>query len=110
MRVTQDKFNETRYNYHKVKDKFEEIKSEKDLGKLIELILFIRYEINSFVNSFRATTFALQSEHRRSHGEKFEDWYKKSIDKINSDPFSKAVKELRNINQKQGNIFTNIRI
>jgi hypothetical protein len=105
MRAAQDKFNEARYHFWRAKDKLDQINGEKDYPKLFDLIAEFRYEINSYVNSHRATTFALQAEMKSKYGDKFLKWYERQLIKITSDEFSKILKELRNINQKEGNKF-----
>jgi hypothetical protein len=105
MQITQDKFQETTYHFSRLKAKLDEIINEKDFNKLVYSVIEFRYELNACVNSYRATTFALQSEHRKKFGEKFEKWYQVAKDKITSDQFSKIIQELRNINQKEGNIY-----
>lgn len=104
MRITQDKFNELWYNFSHLKKKYEEIENEKEFNKHINLVLDFRYEVNSFVNSYRSVTFTLQKEHRSTHGQKFEDWYNSAIKALTEHPFSKTILELRNINQKEGNV------
>lgn len=105
MRVTQDKFNEVKYNFAKLKAKFKEIEEEVEFINLLELINEFRFDLNSFVNSYRSTTFTLQAEHKSKHGDIFIKWYETARKKITDDEFSKIITELRNINQKEGNIY-----
>ncbi len=53
----------------------------------------------------RATTLVLQKEYKSKHGKKFEDWYSVKVKDINANTFFSTLKELRNINQKEGNIY-----
>ena len=79
--------------------------TEEDFLRRLDYTKEFRFELNSFVNSHRATTFALQSEYKSKLGAKFTSWYGKNLVKITNDEFSKILKELRNINQKEGNIY-----
>lgn len=105
LKVTFDKIRETRYHYDNLRILYKQIECENDIFKLVRFIRAFRYEINSFVNSHRATTLTLQKECRNKYGEKFNEWYATALEELINDEFSIIIKELRNINQKEGNIF-----
>lgn len=103
MRASQDKFNETKYYFWKVDSKLNEILNTEDIRKIPEIISEFRFELNAYINSHRATTFTLQSELRSKYKDKFEEWYSTQLKNLTSYEFSSILKELRNINQKEGN-------
>lgn len=105
MRITQDKFNETRHHYWRLNGIMHSILVEKSFSRIVDMIMEFRYELNSFVNSHRATTFTLQAEHKSKLGIKFNFWYEGALKPLLQDDFSKILKELRNINQKEGNLY-----
>jgi len=104
-RVTLDKIKETNYHFDRIYEISEKIKCENNFYKLFPLTKQFRYELNSFVNSYRSTTFNLQKECRTKYGQRFEEVYQSALQKIIDDDFLKIVKELRNINQKEGNLY-----
>src|SRR5688500_1970087 len=103
MRTSQDKLNETRHFYHEVIRIIDLISEEKEFENLLKLISQFRFQLNAFVNAYRATTFTLQAELKSKYGDKFTTWYEVQLKKISSFDFTKVLKELRNINQKRGN-------
>lgn len=105
LKITFDKIRETRYHFDHIQTLYHAIENESNVNKLIKLIRAFRYEINSFVNSHRATTLTLQKECRNKFGDKFNEWYAISLKELVDDEFAIVIKELRNINQKEGNIF-----
>jgi hypothetical protein len=100
-----DKLNETAYHYNRLKSLLDELIIEKNGEKLVLLIQNFRFELNAYVNSHRATTFTLQSELRNKFGDFFENWYSKKKEILKGHPFGKTLLELRNINQKEGNLY-----
>lgn len=62
-----------------------------------------RYNFNAFVNSSRAVTFVLQKVYRHDHG--FIEWYTIRRNALTSNDFAKRIVELRNLNQKEGNMY-----
>lgn len=105
MRRSIDKLNESGYYFQKVQNLISELKFEKSPEAIVLLIQNLRFELNSYINSHRATTFTLQAELRTKFGAQFESWYSKKIFELRKHPFSKTLLELRNINQKEGNLF-----
>ncbi len=100
-----DKLNESAYFFNNVKKLVRKLELEKSQEAIIPLIQSLRFELNSYVNSHRSTTFTLQAELKTKFGDQFENWYSKKIIELRSHPFSKTLLELRNINQKEGNLF-----
>lgn len=105
MNRTIDKLNESSYYFNKVQDIIEEFKIDNSPKTMVKLIQEFRFELNSYINSHRATTFTLQAELRTKFGTQFETWYSKKIETLRNHPFSKTLLELRNINQKEGNLY-----
>ncbi len=104
MRATQDKFTETKYYLKKIKENLELIQKETKFTEIVDKIFEFRYALNAFVNNYRSTTFALQKEHKKN-GELFADWYSRALKPIIEGEFTKVIQDLRNINQKEGNIY-----
>lgn len=103
MRRTKDKFNETKYHCRNLFIKFEQIDEVKSMRELIKLIDTIRYDLNNFANSYRATTFTLQSELKSKYGDDFVNWYEVAKRPLITSEYSNLLKEIRNVNQKNGN-------
>lgn len=107
-----DKWKESTYNYNKLKPYCKDIKlcdirtlNSKDYYlKVIRL----KYEFNSFVNSIRSITFVLQKTFR-SKGVKFENWYNEKLKLLESNELSTSLSRIRNINQKEGNFYPEIK-
>lgn len=110
MRRTKDKFNETKYHCRNLFSKFEKILEVKSFLELTELINTIRYDLNNFTNSYRATTFTLQSELRSKYKDEFNSWYDKAIIPLIKSEYSNLLKEIRNVNQKNGNNYFSFNI
>lgn len=103
MRRTKDKFNETKYHCRNLFIKFDQIEEVISMSELIKLIDTIRYDLNNFANSYRATTFTLQSELKSKHNDTFIKWYEVAKKPLILSEYSNLLKEIRNLNQKNGN-------
>lgn len=105
MRLTIDKEKEAFYHFKNFKQKLEKINHIKSIKELLIEVEYLRFDINAFINSLRATTLVLQKEYRSKFGEAFNTWYSEKVKEIEAIEFLKILKELRNINQKEGNIY-----
>ena len=89
MRVN-DKIEEARFFLEEIK------KNKKSIPKL-------RYYINSFIVSWRSVTFVLQKQYKAIYGKAFEEWYEKKAKMLRALPQAKALLNMRNVIQKEGN-------
>jgi hypothetical protein len=105
MRLTRDKLNEAIYYFNIFETKLNGINQLSLLKDIFMAVEHLRFDINSFTNSMRATTLVLQKEYKSKHGKDFETWYADKLKEINANSFFNTLKELRNINQKEGNIY-----
>ena len=103
--LTKDKLKETHYHFDRVVRTLNEIEKSTDILEIVSKIQLVRYDLNSFVNSSRSVSLVLQKEFRTNFGETFEKWYQKEKEDLSKLPFAKILIELRNINQKEGNIY-----
>lgn len=100
--LLQDKWLEINYHFALMKSNWDNI--NKDKAKYSREF---KYEFNSLVNSFRSITFVLQKCFKNKHSE-FEKWYSEVQIILKNDEFADKIHQLRNINQKEGNIHPKI--
>ncbi|MBC7694496.1 MAG: hypothetical protein H7141_03525 [Burkholderiales bacterium] len=103
--LSKDKLKETHYNFNRVIETLKEIENSTDILEIVGKIQLVRYDLNSFVNSSRSVTLVLQKDFKTKFRPKFENWYTKEKMDLDKLPFAKILLELRNINQKEGNIY-----
>jgi|GEM_PF-3955837 len=108
--LTQDKLRETKYYLDRVTATLEKIKSTTDMLEVVKEGLYMRYDLNSFINSSRAVTLVLQKEFRRKYDAEFDNWYALKLQKLKQHGFSEKLKELRNMNQKEGNKYPTLEL
>lgn len=101
--LTWDKFRESKYYLNRVIASLMEIEYSNYSIKTVQDILYLRYDLNSYINASRATTFVLQKEYRSAYGNEFDTLYSEIIQTLIEHNFSNSLKELRNMNQKEGN-------